>query len=424
MNNHRVKIWLLLVIVVFVMVTVSFGPGSSVDASGLLQGTPIPPDCRAQGEGRMPGGSSLDIPFSCPDVQQVYFGVCEPNNEGFWQATYAIAFQGSVVASNAFESGEIVIQRVHVGWAEAQAGENVATLSNTLSSEVNNYVFQISPDWNEVAGAMQGCDAVITTVPPVTETVLFEQSFENVFDGQTLNLEGVIGESYTQVVFRARWPGSSGTLTVFPPSGGELAEGDAGVSHNTGPGLDEWIVDEPEPGQWGMEFKAESGFNGETVVLGAYVTGAAFQAGENEGSIRGTVFDDANRNGAWDQGEEGIPGVKVTVMSDGDWHETFTTGDDGTYAPVGLGRAYYSVEVEAPEGYVSTGAVRYDGLGIGITGRLALGIDFPMAQATAPSGLPATGSGPGEFIIWPVVGLLLVAGATLVWQLRRRELQD
>ena len=62
-----------------------------------------------------------------------------------------------------------------------------------------------------------------------------------------------------------------------------------------------------------MEFKAESGFNGETVVLGAYVTGAPLQAGQSEGSIRGTVFDDANRNGIQDDGERGLGGVRVAT---------------------------------------------------------------------------------------------------------------
>jgi hypothetical protein len=423
MNKRRGEIWFLLAIVIFVMVTVPSGLGSSVDASGLLQGTPIPSDCRAQGEARMSGGSSLDIPFSCPETQQVYFGVCEPNYELVWQATYAITFQGSVVASNAFDNGEVPIQRVQVGWAEAQAGDNVALLSNTQPSEVNNYLFQISPDWNEVAAAVQRCDAVITTVPPVTETALFEKTFEDVFDGQTLTLEGTIGESYAQVVFRARWPGSSGTLTVFPPSGGELTEGDDGVSHDTGSGLDEWTVDEPETGKWGMEFEAESGFGGETVVLGAYVTGGALQPGEFAGSIRGTVFNDANGNGIQDQGEAGIAGVKVTVASDGNWQESFTSGDDGTFAPVGLGVAHYSVEIEVPEGYVSTGPVLYEGIGLGISGRLVLGIDFPIRQATVPTGLPGTGSGPGQIIAWPIIGLMFLVGALLVWQLRR-ELPD
>ncbi|MGD8806235.1 MAG: SdrD B-like domain-containing protein, partial [Chloroflexota bacterium] len=143
----------------------------------------------------------------------------------------------------------------------------------------------------------------------------------------------------------------------------------------------------------------------------------------SKGSIRGIVFEDANRNGIRDQDEEGIPGVKVTITSVGGWQASFTSGDDGTFAPAGLSAAYYSVEVEVPEGYVSTGPVRYEGIGIGISGRLALGIDFPITQATVPSGLPATGFGPGAIIVLPVIGLIFLAGAMLVWQLRR-GLQD
>lgn len=106
----------------------------------------------------------------------------------------------------------------------------------------------------------------------------------------------------------------------------------------------------------------------------------------HQGSIRGMVFHDTNRNGVRDVGERGIEGTRVTLYSSGPWQHTFTTGDDGTYAPVALNSSYYAVEITVPQGYVATGLTRYEGIEVdGAAGTVVLGVDFGIAPAAAPS---------------------------------------
>ncbi|MDX1616708.1 MAG: SdrD B-like domain-containing protein [Candidatus Promineifilaceae bacterium] len=400
-------LWLALILGLALLLAV---PGGDAAASGALQTA----DCVAEGSGSLENLGSLDVRFSCAAPQQVYFGVCDP---GDFFGTFELIYQDSQVAFNSFDGQ---IQNVHIGWADAAAGLNTATLNSTNVTEVPEYRYVISPTWSDVATVMQqDCQAVITTVPPATETILFEQTFTDVFDGQTLVLTGTIDRAYAAVIFRARWPGSTGSLTVFPPSGPALTENDPGVSHNTGPGVDEWTVENPEQGEWTLEFEAQADFNGETVVLGAYTTGAPLAEGENRGSIRGLVFEDSDGDGVRDEGESGLPGVEVIVASEGDFEMSFTTGDDGTYAPVGLGRSYYSVTLVVPEGYRASGPTRYERIDVGHTGRLALGVDFGLTQAAVPAALPATGAGPGPMTAWPVLALALLGGALLTWRLWR-----
>ena len=51
--------------------------------------------------------------------------------------------------------------------------------------------------------------------------------------------------------------------------------------------------------------------------------GAAAQG--SSGTIRGYVFRDSNQNGVFDAGEEGIPGVFITI-SYGDYQHTYYSG--------------------------------------------------------------------------------------------------
>jgi LysM repeat protein len=103
---------------------------------------------------------------------------------------------------------------------------------------------------------------------------------------------------------------------------------------------------------------------------------AAEVAAQNDGSIRGTVFYDSNRNGVMDSGEAGMPGQVVTVSSSGDWSYTYTTGDNGTYGPAGLSHGYYSVKITVPYGYMPTTATQYGGLGVGIDQTVITGVNF------------------------------------------------
>jgi hypothetical protein len=418
MSRNRSLTALLLATLILGVTVFMTVPGIEVAAAPATQVA----DCTAFGTGSMENLGSLDIPFACSVEQQVYFGVCEPGDVEFaYYGTFEMVFEDAVVASSdySFQAQEPV-QYVDVGWATALSGENLATLNSTNVTEVPQYLYIISPSWEQVALVVQErCAAVITTVPPATETVLFEQTFEGVMTGDLLVLEGAIDLLYPEVIFRARWPGSSGTLTVFPPSGGTVSEGDAGVSRTTGAGVDQWTVEQPEKGQWKLEFSADSDFNGETVVLGAYVTGAPLAEGESGGSIRGLVFEDVNGNGQRDADEPGMAGVQVIISSPGDWQTTLVTSDDGTFAVVGLTRAYYSAKIVPPTGYVVSGPTRYEGIDIGYTGRLALNVNFSLTSAVVPSALPATGAGPGTPPAWPVLGLAIVVAAVLLARFRR-----
>ncbi len=114
-------------------------------------------------------------------------------------------------------------------------------------------------------------------------------------------------------------------------------------------------------------------------------------AGQRSGSIRGLVFHDTNRNGVRDTGEKGFAGANVTLYSAGDWWHTFTTGADGTYAPVALGTSYYSVELTVPQGYVPTGPTRHEAIWIdGTAGTAVLGKDFGIAPAASPIDAPGS----------------------------------
>jgi uncharacterized surface anchored protein len=74
------------------------------------------------------------------------------------------------------------------------------------------------------------------------------------------------------------------------------------------------------------------------------------------GTIRGTVFDDKNGDGARDIGEPGMEGVTVTLLHEGATFNTTMTAGDGTYAFTPLFLGDYTVQETDPEGYDSTTA--------------------------------------------------------------------
>lgn len=103
-----------------------------------------------------------------------------------------------------------------------------------------------------------------------------------------------------------------------------------------------------------------------------------------EGSIRGLVFLDNNRNGIQEIGEPSVSNVFVTVYSSGEWYYEFYTGSDGTYAPVALNESFYALEVTVPSGYIATTPTRIEGIYIGSNGQsLSLNNNFGIAPATA-----------------------------------------
>ena len=86
-----------------------------------------------------------------------------------------------------------------------------------------------------------------------------------------------------------------------------------------------------------------------------------------QASISGTVWNDANRNGAVDSGEEGIKGVTVTLYQDVNGDGKLDAGDtalsqtytdsNGGYAFSGLPAGSYIVVENDPPSYISTGDV-------------------------------------------------------------------
>jgi hypothetical protein len=77
-----------------------------------------------------------------------------------------------------------------------------------------------------------------------------------------------------------------------------------------------------------------------------------------EGVVSGTVFDDLNRNGDQDEGEPGLPNVKVTLYDDLDEVvDMMTTDANGDYEFTGVCGGMYDVELDdstLPEMYILT----------------------------------------------------------------------
>ncbi|MFN8498612.1 MAG: SdrD B-like domain-containing protein [Anaerolineae bacterium] len=73
------------------------------------------------------------------------------------------------------------------------------------------------------------------------------------------------------------------------------------------------------------------------------------------GAVQGIVFNDANQNGVKDGGEQGVPGVTVTLLGPNNTVvATTTTGPTGAYSFPNLAPGPYTVQVTTPNGYFNT----------------------------------------------------------------------
>jgi len=154
------------------------------------------------------------------------------------------------------------------------------------------------------------------------------------------------------------------------------------------------------------------------------------------GSIRGTVFEDCNRDGLRDPDERPLVGITfsvrtpVGILFDG-W-----TGDDGTYGPTALGPSDYWIDLHVPSGYTPTTPTTRGP--ITINGNVVTGQDFGLAgpgceavavteketAATPPMVLPVAGSESQGLAI--ALGLLIGGGLLVGGNLslrRRRQRQ-
>ena len=179
-------------------------------------------------------------------------------------------------------------------------------------------------------------------------------------------------------------------------------------------------------------------------VLALGCLGAAAQ--QSKGTIRGYVFLDSNRNGVFDEGEEGIPGVFVTV-SYGEYSHTYYTGNGdpdpkpgkglpspspgpGSYGPTPIPAGSWTVTLHVPDGYRSTtpselvvivpesGAATGVDFGVYGSGPIsyAAGTGVAMGGAAGAGFLPQTGdlieAAPGQLIalLVALIGFVALIG--------------
>ena len=117
---------------------------------------------------------------------------------------------------------------------------------------------------------------------------------------------------------------------------------------------------------------------------------------------------DANRNGTWDVGEEGLPGIDFTVYSPG-WETAGYTGDDGTYGVVALSESWWGVCVTVPTGWEATTPTDRWGYYISKMGTVYTGINFGLAAAEEEQAM-----GEETPFVLPVTGHTALAGPLLL----------
>ena len=141
------------------------------------------------------------------------------------------------------------------------------------------------------------------------------------------------------------------------------------------------------------------------------------------GTIRGTVFLDADGDGIYDAGEAPIAGVTVTAISNGGFEIPLRSGEDGTFGFVGIHSAHWTLRVTVPEGYAASGPTLYTDIWLGAGNWQVLDKNFGLVS-TAPLLLPVAGSESRRLTI--ALGLLIGGGLLVGGNLslrRRRQRQ-
>ncbi len=170
-------------------------------------------------------------------------------------------------------------------------------------------------------------------------------------------------------------------------------------------------------------------------LLALLAVAAQHPYGENEGTIRGAVFLDRNRNGKMDKGEEGIGWVYFTISHGeyshtyySEWRTTDEAGNTyatGTFGPAPLARGEWTVTFHVPKGYIATTPtvqkVYVPGKEGGHVGYAYLGL-YPVRGAGGV--LPASGLRRDHTPILQtslaVLGMGLLVSAGLGWRERQR----
>ncbi len=147
------------------------------------------------------------------------------------------------------------------------------------------------------------------------------------------------------------------------------------------------------------------------------------------GSIRGTVYQDANSDGKCGGGDPVMAGVPIRFSSGGNAPIYLQTGSNGTYGLVAVSYATWQVSAEPPAGWVVSSAKTIDVTLVNEDGKkIALGVDFCVAQAGTGGGggsttlLPEAGAPIAPALLGAVLGgmLLIAAGLGLEWQRRQK----
>jgi len=104
-------------------------------------------------------------------------------------------------------------------------------------------------------------------------------------------------------------------------------------------------------------------------------------------TIAGSIFDDANHNGARDPGEGGLAGITVFLDLNGDGRldaadPTTRTDAGGTYTFTGLPPGTYTIRQVVPSGYAATAPLGYSGTVTVSSGQLVAGPDFGNVQTS------------------------------------------
>ena len=161
------------------------------------------------------------------------------------------------------------------------------------------------------------------------------------------------------------------------------------------------------------------------LVLIAVLALSNIAARPQAATLRGTVFNDANRNGKLDAGEAPLNDIRVQVSTpDLSFVQEYRSAQDGTFGPA-LSQGTFTVRVLPPEGWSVTTVSSYTVFAE--QGKAVLGLDFGLvqgaagatvaasgggsSQATSPGALPTSGGErPDDPLadLWPMLGAWLV----------------
>jgi len=112
--------------------------------------------------------------------------------------------------------------------------------------------------------------------------------------------------------------------------------------------------------------------------------GARLVRSTNQSRIEGRVFVDTNQNGVLDAGEPGLPGVALTIDSDG-WSASTTSRGDGFYDFAALGEGKYKITMHIPSGYHPSTLTTRAGLELsGMPEDVMANINFGLVQRASP----------------------------------------